>query len=226
LLVDREISCAADRTVTRTIRVVIAITQPLFGDAVERVIRQCSAFQLVGQAAEGRTAMELLRTLEPDVAVLEPSLGGLDRRRLQRLVGSEGLATRLLYVSDDADQADAYDLIEEGAAGFLTKSTSPEQLREAILAVAAGRDFLCSEIVPAVTSEIRLRRADHRPILSPREREILNRIAAGESVPTIARAIHLSVSTVKTHVHHLYEKLEVSDRAAAVAVAMRRGLIA
>jgi two-component system nitrate/nitrite response regulator NarL len=215
-----------DRTATGTIRVVLAIGQPLFGDAVERVIRQCSTFQLVGQAEEGATVLELLRDLEPDVAVLGPSLGGLDRHRLQRLVGIEGLATRLLYVSDDVDQAGTYDLIEEGAAGFLTKSTSPEQLREAILAVAAGRDFLCSEMLAAVTSEIRLRKADDRPILSPREREILDRIAAGESVPAIARAIHLSVSTVKTHVHHLYEKLDVSDRAAAVAVAMRRGLIA
>jgi two-component system, NarL family, nitrate/nitrite response regulator NarL len=215
-----------DRTTTGTIRVVLAIGQPLFGDAVERVIRQCSTFQLVGHAEDGGTALELLRDLEPDVAVLGPSLDGLDRHRLQRLVGIEGLATRLLYVGDDVDQAGTYDLIEEGAAGFLTKSTSPEQLREAILAVAAGRDFLCSEMLAAVTSEIRLRKSDDRPILSPREREILDRIAAGESVPTIARAIHLSVSTVKTHVHHLYEKLDVSDRAAAVAVAMRRGLIA
>jgi two-component system nitrate/nitrite response regulator NarL len=215
-----------DRITTGTIRVVLAIGQPLFGDAVERVIRQCSTFQLVGHADEGGTALELLRDLEPDVAVFGPSLDGLDRHRLQRLVGIEGLATRLLYVSDDVDQAGTYDLIEEGAAGFLTKSTSPEQLREAILAVAAGRDFLCSEMLAAVTSEIRLRKSDDRPILSPREREILDRIAAGESVPTMARAMHLSVSTVKTHVHHLYEKLDVSDRAAAVAVAMRRGLIA
>jgi two-component system nitrate/nitrite response regulator NarL len=216
----------ADRARARTIRVVIAIGQPLVGDAVARVVRQCSTFQLVGQADDGGAALDLLRELEPDVAVLGPSLGVLDRHRLQRLVGVEGLATRVLYLSDDVDQASTYELIEEGAAGFLTNSTSPEQLREAICAVAAGRDFLCSEIVAAVTSEIRLRRADDRPILSPREREILDRIAAGESVPTIARAIHLSVSTVKTHVHHLYEKLDVSDRAAAVAVAMRRGLIA
>jgi two-component system, NarL family, nitrate/nitrite response regulator NarL len=208
-----------------TIRVVIAIGQPLFGDAIERVIRQCARFRLVGQSADGREALDLLRELEPDVAVLGPSLGGLDRHRVQQLVRTEGLATRLLYVSDDIDQAGTYDLIEEGAAGFLTKFASPDQLREAILAVAGGHDFLCDEMVAAVTSEIRLRKADDRPILSPREREILTRFTAGETVPTVARSIHLSPSTVKTHVAHLYEKLGVSDRAAAVAVAMRRGLI-
>jgi two-component system nitrate/nitrite response regulator NarL len=207
------------------IRVVIANGQPLFGQAMERVIRQCSSFQLVGQAEEAREALELVRDLEPDVAVLGPSLGDLDGHRIQQLVGTEGLATRLLYVHDDVDQAGTYELIEEGAAGLLTKSTSSEQLCEAILAVAAGRDFFCSEVVAALTSEIRLRKADDRPVLSPREREILNRFAAGESVPAIAGEMHLSQSTVKTHARHLYEKLGVCDRAAAVAVAMRRGLI-
>src|SRR4051812_7166705 len=114
------------------IRVVVANGQPLFGEAIERVVRQCSRFQLVGQAGDGREALELLRDLEPDVAVLGPSLGGLDGHRIQQLAGTEGLTTRLLYVSDDVDQAGTYALIEEGAAGLLTKSASPEQLREAI----------------------------------------------------------------------------------------------
>jgi two-component system nitrate/nitrite response regulator NarL len=206
-----------------TIRVVIAIGQPLLGDAIERVIRQCARLQLVGQAVDGREALDLLRELEPDVAVLGPSLGALGR--IQQLVRVEGLTTRLLYV-DDVDQAGTYDLVEKGAAGMLTKCASPEQLRAAIIAVAAGRDVLCDEVVAALTREIRLRKADDRPVLSPREHEILTRFADGESIPTIAQSIHVSPSTVKTHVAHLYEKLGVSDRAAAVAVGMRRGLIA
>jgi two-component system nitrate/nitrite response regulator NarL len=207
------------------IRVVIASGEPLFGDAIARVIRQCPRFQLVGQAGDGREALELLREREPDVAVLGPALGGLDGHRILELVVADGLATRLLYVGDEEDQAATYDLIEAGAAGFVTTSTSQEQLREAILAVAAGRVYLCTAGATALTSEIRLRKADDRPILSAREREILRRIATGERLPTIAREIHLSASTVRTHAHHLYEKLGVSDRAAAVYVAMRRGLI-
>jgi two-component system nitrate/nitrite response regulator NarL len=209
----------------RAIRVVIANGEPLFGDAMERVIRQCSRLQLVGQAAEGRAALELLRTLRPEVAVLDSALGGLDGHLILGLVVIEGMPTRLIFVGDGADQGAAYDLLGKGAAGFLTKATSPERLRDAILTVAAGGIFLAPEIHVSVVREIRLRETEDRPVLSPREREALRRIAAGESVPTIARAMHLSVSTVKTHVHHLYEKLEVSDRAAAVAVAMRRGLL-
>jgi two-component system nitrate/nitrite response regulator NarL len=209
----------------RAIRVVIANGEPLFGDAMGRVIRQCSRFQLVGQAADGHAALELLRTLTPEVAVLGPALGGLDGHRILGLVAIEAMATRLIFVGDDADKGNAYDLLGKGAAGFLTKATSPEQLRDAILTVAAGGVFLAREIHLPVVREIRLRETDDRPVLSPRESEVLRRIARGDNVPMIARAMHLSVSTVKTHVHHLYEKLEVSDRAAAVAVAMRRGLL-
>jgi two-component system nitrate/nitrite response regulator NarL len=210
---------------TGTIRVVVANGQPLIGDAIERVVRQCARLQLVGQAGDGRAALQLLRERRPDVAVLGPALRGLDRHRILQLVASEGLATRLLFVTDELDRAGAYDLVEAGAAGLLSNATSPEQLREAILAVAAGRDVLCSETVAALASEIRLRKTDDRPILSPREREILARFSDGEMVPAIARSIHLSPSTVKTHVAHLYEKLGVSDRAAAVATGMRLGLI-
>jgi len=220
-------SCAPAEPVRRprAIRVAIASGEPLFGEAMGRVVRQCARFQLVGEAAEGRAALELLRALRPDVAVLGPSLGELDGHRILGLVVGEAMPTRLIFVGDDTDQAAAYDLLGRGAAGFLTKATSSEQLRDAILAVAAGGAFLAPESHVAVVREIRLRTTDDRPVLSPREREILRRIAAGDSVPAIARAMHLSVSTVKTHAHHLYEKLEVSDRAAAVAVAMRRGLL-
>jgi two-component system, NarL family, nitrate/nitrite response regulator NarL len=211
---------------TRSIRVVIANGEPFFGDGVGRAIRQCSRFQLVGEAAHGREALAMLRTLKPDVAVLGPSLVGLDAHRLLSLTLIEDLATRLVFIGDEVDQAAAYDLLGDGAAGFLTKATNPDQLRDAIVTVAAGGVFLPEETQAAIAREIRLRVRLDQPVLSPREHEVLRRIAEGESVPTIAGATHLSVSTVKTHVHHLYEKLEVSDRAAAVAVAMRRGLLA
>jgi two-component system nitrate/nitrite response regulator NarL len=211
---------------TRSIRVVIANGEPLFGDAVERVIRQDARFQVIGQAAEGRAALELVRALRPDVAVLGPSLAGLDGKRILGLVTIEEIPTRLLFVGDEFGEATAYDLLSAGAAGVLTKTTSPDQLREAVLAAAAGREFLSGDRLAAVTREIRLRNSDDRPILSNREREILIRIADGESGPVMAQAMHLSVTTIKTHRCHLFEKLGVSDRAAAVAVAMRRGLLA
>jgi two-component system nitrate/nitrite response regulator NarL len=206
---------------TRSIRVVIATGEPLLGDALERVVRQDRRFELVGQACDGVAALELLRAVTAHVAVLGPSLEGLEPKHLLEVVGRDRPGTRLVFVGDEFGQAAAYELL-----GGLTKMTSPEQLREAILAAAAGREFLTCDMLAAVAREIRLRTNDDRPILTEREREILERIAEGENVPVIARAMHLGISTVKTHRSHLYEKLGVSDRAAAVAVAMRRRLIA
>jgi two-component system, NarL family, nitrate/nitrite response regulator NarL len=209
----------------RCIRVVIANGEPLVGDAIERVIRQCARFQLVGQAGDGDAALQIIRAERPDVAVLGPSLAGVDARRILGFVTTEEIPTRLLLVGDEFGDGAAYELLGDGAAGLLAKTTSPEQLRDAILGVAAGRAVLSGEIQTALRAEIRLRRTDDRPLVTNREREILNRMANGESVPAMAQAMHLSVSTVKTHRAHLYEKLGVSDRAAAVAVGIRRGLI-
>ncbi len=207
------------------IRVVIANGEPLSGDAIERVVRQCAHLQLVGHAPDARAALERLRSLRPDVAVLGPSLPGLDGRLVLGLMRLEEIPTRLVFVGDDLDDGTTYELVGEGAAGVLAKSASQEQLRDAILTAAAGGEFLSHETLAAVTREIRLRSHDDRPRLTPREHEILRRISAGESSTGMARAMHLGHSTVKTHCKHLYEKLDVSDRAEAVAVGFRRGLI-
>jgi two-component system nitrate/nitrite response regulator NarL len=216
---------SAEPVATRAIRVVTASGEPLSGDAIERVVRQCARLQLVGHATDGRAALERMRCLRPDVAVIGPSLPGLDARRMLRLMRTEEVPTRLLFVGDDFDDETTYDLLGEGAAGVLSKTTSHEQLRDAILSAAAGRDVLWGETLAAVTREIRLRKRDDRPRLSAREREILQRIARGEGSTAMARAMHLGHSTIKTHCRHLYEKLDVSDRAEAVAVGFRRGLI-
>ena len=210
---------------TRAVRVVIASGEPLFGEAMGRAIRQCARLQLAGEATEGRAALDLLRALAPEVAVLGPALGDLDGDRILDLLALENVPTRLVFVGDRLDQGVAYDRLGKGAACLLTTVACAEELCDAILTAAAGDVFLAREVHPVLASEIRLRTSDNRPVLSAREREVLRRLAAGERVPAMARAMHLSESTVKTHLHHLYAKLEVSDRAAAVAAAMRRGLL-
>jgi two-component system, NarL family, nitrate/nitrite response regulator NarL len=218
-------SATAQPVGTATIRVLTATGEPLFGDAVERVVRQYARFQFLGHAPDARAILEQLRALRPDIAVLGPSLPGLDGCRLLRLVRREELTTRLVFVDDHFNDGTAYDLLSEGAAGVLAKTVSPEQLRNAILAAAAGREFLSDESLAAVTREIRLRNHDDRPRLSDREHEILQRIAQGESSTVMAGAMHLGLSTIKTHCRHIFEKLGVSDRGSAVAEGMRRGLI-
>jgi two-component system nitrate/nitrite response regulator NarL len=207
------------------VSVVVADPQPMFRDALSRVVRQCARFQLVAEAADGRLTLELLRRHRPDVAVLAPNLSGLTVTHLLRVAGSEGLKTRMIIIGVSSSHPLAYELVELGAAGCLTTAASGEQVRDAIIAVAAGGAYVEGELQDSLFAEIRMRALDERVILSEREREVLRRVAAGESAPAIGRAMHLSLSTVKTHLGHLYGKLEVSERAEAVAVAMRRGLL-
>jgi two-component system nitrate/nitrite response regulator NarL len=206
-------------------RVGVIDAQPLFRDALCRVVRQRPQLQLVAEAGDARQALALMRDVRPDVALVDQGLPALGGEQLLRLSVAERLGTRCILVAAHVDPMTAYDLLALGAAGCLLRSATADELGRAIVAVAAGRTFLTGEVQHAVVDEIRLRAHDCRPLLSPREHEVLCRTAAGQNTPAIGKAMHLSTSTVKTHLAHLYDKLEVSDRAAAVAAAMRRGII-
>ena len=118
-----------------------------------------------------------------------------------------------------------YRAVALGAAAYLSKEADRATIFDAVAAVARCETVLSPEIQSGLATQIQLREAESRPVLSPREQEVLLRIAEGGSAPEIARQLHLSPSTVKTHLQSLYEKLGVSDRAAAVAEAMRSGLL-
>jgi two-component system, NarL family, nitrate/nitrite response regulator NarL len=218
----RKVPCSVS---DMAIRVLTGDAQPLFRDAVARTIRQRSAFELVGEVADGRAALAAIVALRPDVAVLDLPLPELDGDRVLRAVRRDGLPTRILFLCAGPSPDRAYRALEDGAAGLLTKYASADQLCEAIGAAARGETILSREVVDGVAHEIRLRAGAGRVRLTDRERAILRLIADGRTLPAIGRELHLARATVKTHVAHIYEKLEVSERAAAVAEAMRRGLL-
>lgn len=208
-----------------SIRVITGDAQPLFRDAVARTIRQRAAFELVGEVADGRAALDAIVALRPDVAVLDLPLPRLDGDRVLRAVRRDGLPTRILFLCAGPSPERAYRALEDGAAGLLTKDASADQLCDAIGAAARGETVLSGGVLTGVAGEIRLRAGAGRIRLTERERSVLRLIADGRSLPEIARDLHLARATVKTHVAHIYEKLGVSERAAAVAEAMRRDLL-
>jgi two-component system, NarL family, nitrate/nitrite response regulator NarL len=151
---------------------------------------------------------------------------GLDGAALALAVGEERLPTRVVVLSAYAEPAIVFRCLENGAAGFLSKDADRDTLISAIRTVASGADVLPPEFVGDVLDQIRQRRAAPLAVtLSPRERQILEAAAAGRSAPDIARSMHLSTSTVKTYLRRLYEKLGVGSRGAAIAEAMRLGLL-
>jgi two-component system, NarL family, nitrate/nitrite response regulator NarL len=207
------------------VRVLAADGQPLYRDAVARAIRERPEFELVGQAGDGREALEAIGAEQPDVALIDRTLTGLSGKQVLNAVARDGLRTRVVLIAAHAEPGEVYAALADGAAGYLTKEADARELCDAITAVARGKTVLASELQAGVAGEIRLRAPHDRPVMSERERETLTLIAEGFSAPQIGRALHLSTATVKTHLQHIYEKLGVSERAAAVAEAMRRGLL-
>jgi two-component system nitrate/nitrite response regulator NarL len=210
---------------SKRVRVLVADDHPVYREGVVRALSSSGQAEVVGDADDGRSALELIREHEPDVALLDYKLPELDGVAVTNAVVRDRLPTRVLIVSASTDSGVAYRALETGAAGFVSKEARREQIVDAVLACARGENVVPPEVGSGLVAEIRLRRQDDRPALTPREDEILRLIAAGKSLPQIAKELYLGLTTVKTHAQHLYDKLGVSDRAAAVANGMRRGLI-
>jgi two-component system nitrate/nitrite response regulator NarL len=157
--------------------------------------------------------------------LVDDELPGIDGARLATIVRREGLPTRVIIHASAADGRAAFRALAAGAAGVLTRDGDSAEVRAALQAVAAGGVILPPAVQTCVAREIRLRHRSDRPALTVRERQILVLVAGDCSTADIAAHLHLSVATVKTHLQHVYETLAVSDRAAAVATAMRLGLV-
>jgi two-component system, NarL family, nitrate/nitrite response regulator NarL len=209
----------------KKVRVIVADDHPLYREGVVRALSGSGQVEIVAEAGDGRAALSEIEQHQPDVALLDYKLPGLDGVAVTHAVVRDGLPTRVLLLSAFTESGVVYKALETGAAGFVPKEARREQIVDAVLACARGENVLPNELTSGLVSEIRLRAVDDAPALTERESQILRLIASGKSLPDIAGELFLGVTTVKTHVQHLYEKLGVSDRAAAVAEAMRRGLI-
>jgi len=209
----------------RRVTVVVADDHPLYREGVVRALNASGQIEIVAESGDGRAALEAIHEHKPDVALLDYKLPELDGVAVTHAVVREQLPTRVLLVSAFTDSGVVYKALETGATGFVSKEARREEIADAVLACARGENVVPPEVAAGLVSEIRLRKQSDAPALTPREQEILHMIAAGKSLPQIAKELYLGLTTVKTHVQHLYEKLGVSDRAAAVATAMRRGLI-
>jgi two-component system, NarL family, nitrate/nitrite response regulator NarL len=205
------------------VRVYVADDHPLFREGLVRAVSARAEMVLAGEAVDGRAALDAIQAAPPDVALVDLRLPVLDGIAIARAVVREGLPTRVVILSAYDDAELVWAALEAGAVGYLTKDARREEITDGVLAAARGETVLAPSLAGALAGEVRRRAGT--PVLTSREREALAGLARGLSAPAIARELVLSPATVKTHLQHLYEKLGVSDRAAAVAEAMRRGLI-
>jgi two-component system nitrate/nitrite response regulator NarL len=208
------------------VRTVVADDHPLFREGIERAVRERPDLELVASSADGREALKQIRELEPAVAVLDLRLPGLDGLQVLNAVTRDGLPTRVLFLSASGDPELVYRAVQGGAAGYFLKEADRQAILDAIAAAARGSTVIDPALQAGVFDQIRMRgTGEDRPVLTAREREVLALMAEGLSGPQIAERLIVAVPTVKTHQARLYEKLGVSERAAAVAEAMRRGLL-
>jgi len=207
------------------ISAVVVDDHPFFRDGLVRGLAQSGRIRVVGEAAGGREGLALIADLKPDVAVVDFQMPEMSGLALVAAVTRDALATRILLLSAATDGSVVYAALEAGAAGYMSKDASRSEIVEAVADVAAGRTVVPPGLAAGLAGEIRLRRTSDAPILSEREREVLRGFARGLSIPQIANELFLGASTVKTHTQRLYEKLGVSDRAAAVAEGMRHHLL-
>ncbi|MGW0177258.1 response regulator [Rhodococcus sp. NPDC003322] len=207
------------------VRVVVGDDHPMFREGVVRALTGSGLVEVVGEADDGIAALDLIRAEHPQVALLDYRMPHLDGAQVAAAVRRDELGTRVLLLSAHDESAIVYHALQSGASGFLPKESTRADIVTAVLDCAKGRDVLPADVAAGLVGEVHRRAEPSGPALSAREREVLAGIARGQSLPAIAADLFLAPSTVKTHAQRLYEKLGVSDRAAAVAEAMRRGLL-
>ncbi|MCR6486665.1 response regulator transcription factor [Amycolatopsis sp. OK19-0408] len=204
-----------------TITVLIADDHPIVRDGL-RGIFTGRGFEVVGEAANGAEAVALAERLRPDVVLMDLRMPGTDGVAAITELARLGNPARVLVLTTYDTDSDVLPAIEAGATGYLLKDAPREDLFRAVEAAARGEAVLS----PAVASRLmgRMREPAREP-LSQRELEVLTLVARGSTNKDAAKKLFISEATVKTHLIHVYAKLGVKDRAAAVAVAFERGLL-
>lgn len=203
----------------------IADDHPLVRIALASALRADPRFEVVAEAADGGQAIAAIRALTPDVAVLDEDMPVLTGSAATQIAKAEALDTKIVIFSASVGAEIVYGAIAAGARGYISKDASPQEICDAVAAIASGEVVLSGAAQEALADGVRSRELAARHALTSRETEVLGMIAAGHSAPEIGASLHLSTATVKSHLGTLYEKLGVSDRAAAVAAAMRAGLL-
>lgn len=207
------------------LRVLIADDHPVYRQGLERAIRERPELEVVATCGDGRQALETITQLEPEIAIVDVRMPGLDGLAILSAVKRDGLRTRIVLLTGYEDSTAAYKALAAGAAGYVSKTSDNMELCDSIIKVARGETVIAPQFAAGIASEIQLREATERPALTDREGEVLRLLAEGLTASRIGEQLHLSEATIKTHLHNLYDKLGVSDRAAAVATAMRWGLL-
>jgi DNA-binding NarL/FixJ family response regulator len=209
------------------IRVLVADDHALFRAGVRKLLQSFEGVEVVGEAGDGQEALELSGAQRPDVLLMDIGMPGLNGVEAAARLTREGPRPRVVILSMHTGEEHVLRAIRAGAAGYLLKDAKPPELEAAVRAVARGEIYLSPAISRYVVEDVRRGGAERGPLdrLTPRQREVLQLIAEGNTTKAIASRLGLSVKTVETHRAQLMERLDVHDVAALVRLAVRLGLV-
>jgi DNA-binding NarL/FixJ family response regulator len=213
-----------DTDVTRDhrIRVLIVDDHPVVRTGLRGMLSEEPRFEVVGEAEDGLRALIAVRDLEPDVALMDLRMPRMDGVAAIESIAIEHPSTRVLVLTTYDSDSDILRAIEAGATGYLLKDAPRDELFRAIESTAAGDSWLTPQVASRMMT--RFRTPAEEP-LSDRELEVLRHVARGSSNKEIAASLYISEATVKTHLVHIYRKLDVASRTAAVTAAIERRLL-
>jgi len=204
------------------IRLLIADDHPVVRDGLSGMFSGDDGFEVIGEAANGAQAVTLACALEPDVILMDLRMPEMDGVAAIAELARRKVAARVLVLTTYDTDSDVVRAVEAGATGYLLKDSPREDLLRAVRAAARGEAALSPSVATRLLGQVR---APAQEPLSQREFEVLELVARGATNREAAAKLFISEATVKTHLLHIYAKLGVSDRAAAVAEGFQRGLL-
>ena len=207
---------------SESIRVVVADDHPVVRDGLCAMLDTQPDIEVVGEATTGAEALTLVASLRPHLVLMDLQMPELDGATATRRIRAEHEDVQVLVLTTFDTDADISRAVEAGAIGYLLKDARRDELFQAVRLAAKGESVLSPAVAKRVLGRMR---APAEEALSSREIEVLGAVARGLSNRAIARSLHISEATVKTHLLHVFAKLGVNDRTAAVTVALERGII-
>ena len=208
------------------IRALIVDDHPVTRDGLRTALELSDEVSIVGEASTGEEAIDRVEQLTPDVVFMDvrmPGIGGIEATRKIRQVSPD---TRVILFTVDESRNAISEAIQAGVSGYLLKDASAEELVDAAKHAIEGKAVIHPQLTRAFIEEVQL--AEKRPDVAPlsrRETEILQKVAYGATTKEVARDLDISPHTVKTHLERIFEKLGANDRAQAVAIAIRTGVV-
>lgn len=207
------------------IRIVLADDHSVVRQGFRRILEAQADMEIVGEASNGREALETATKLSPDVVVMDVAMPELNGIEATRRMGEAAPRTRVLALSMHKDSVYVREILRAGARGYLLKDAVDEDLIAAVRAVARGEGYLSPGVADAVLTDYRQHVTDPIDLLTSREREVLQLIAEGKTNKEIATTLNLSVYTVDAHRCRIMEKLNLHSTGELVRFAIRKGLV-